>query len=199
MTPPAPPIAGFNTVGDVRLLDQPLLAFFCSQKCPGGLILATYDLIRALRDRKAAVVSGFQTPMEAECLTLLLRGDQPVVICPNRGIDGMRIPPEWRDPVEQGSLLIASPFPAAERRKTRQLGERRNAFVVSLAQRVLITYANPCGSTERACRLALAAGRPVYTVADPANAHLIAEGAAALAVPELINVLSEFSRRDAPG
>jgi hypothetical protein len=181
----------FTSIGDLRLLDHDLLALFCSQRCPGNLILATYDLIRALRDRKAAFVGGFQTPMEAECLTLLLRGDQPVVICPNRGIEGMRLPPVWREPVAQGRLLIASPFTSAERRKTRTLGERRNAFVLSLASRVLVTYANPGGSTERACHAAIAAGKPVYTVADQANGQLVAAGAIALPVPELIAELSK--------
>src|SRR5215217_1367567 len=155
---------GIETIGEHRLLDLPLLAFFCSRKCPGSLIIATYDLIRALRDRDVPIIGGFQTPMEQECLMLLLRGDQPVVVCPNRGIEGMRLPPEWREPVEQGRLLIASPFPAHERRKTKELGERRNAFVIQHAARVLVTYANPGGATERTCRLALETGKPVYTV-----------------------------------
>ena len=37
-------------LGDVSILQRPLLGCFCSVKCPGELILRTYDLARALRD-----------------------------------------------------------------------------------------------------------------------------------------------------
>ena len=82
--------------GNVRLLEEPLTALFCSQRCPGDLILKTYDLARAMRDAGVSVIGGFQTPMEKERLRLLLRGSQPVVVCPARGIDNMRVPRDWR-------------------------------------------------------------------------------------------------------
>ena len=82
--------------GNLGLLNQPLTALFCSNRCPGDLILKTYDLARAMRDAGVPVIGGFQTPMEKECLRLLLRGSQPVVICPARGIENMRIPRDWR-------------------------------------------------------------------------------------------------------
>jgi hypothetical protein len=120
---------------------------------------------------------------------LLLRGDHPVVICPTRGIEGMRLPPEWREPVKQDRLLVASPFPAHEWRKTKELGEQRNEFVIHQTARVLVTYAKPGGATERACHLALAAGKPVYTTAHQATAHLVAAGAIALLIADLIAAL----------
>ena len=33
--------------GNLSLLNQPLTALFCSNRCPGDLILKTYDLARA--------------------------------------------------------------------------------------------------------------------------------------------------------
>ncbi len=75
---PLPPETAY--AGNLRLLDEPLTALFCSNRCPGDLILKTYDLARAMRDAGVPVVSGFQTPMEKECLRLLLRGSQPVVV-----------------------------------------------------------------------------------------------------------------------
>lgn len=35
--------------GELRLLAEPLTALFCSQRCPGDLILQAYDLAKALR------------------------------------------------------------------------------------------------------------------------------------------------------
>jgi HEPN domain-containing protein len=45
--------------------------------------------------RGVTVVGGFHAPMERECLTILLRGAQPVILCPARNI-GMRIRPEYK-------------------------------------------------------------------------------------------------------
>jgi len=61
-------------VGAAELLRRPLVALFCSRRCPGELILRTYDLARRLRDAGVAVISGFHTPMEREALHFLLKG-----------------------------------------------------------------------------------------------------------------------------
>ena len=163
--------------GNLRLLDEPLTALFCSRRCPGDLILKTYDYARALREAGTAVIGGFQTPMERECLRLLLRGRQPVAVCPARGIERMRIPREWRPALDEGRLLILSPFPATARRPTARLAAERNALVAALAERVFIAHAAPGGKTEAFAREVAAAGKPLLTLASAANANLAALGA----------------------
>lgn len=71
---PAGQAPTLSLLGDQNLLNQPALALFCSVKCPGDLILNTYDLAQALRAANISVMSGFHSPMEKECLRLLLRG-----------------------------------------------------------------------------------------------------------------------------
>jgi hypothetical protein len=78
-------------LGNPDLLGRPLLALFCSRRCPGSVILKTYDAAKALRAAGIAVIGGFQTPVERDCLAILLRGEQPVVICPARSLAGMRL------------------------------------------------------------------------------------------------------------
>ena len=167
----------FTAIGNDALLERPLLALFCSRRCPGGLILRAYDLARALRDAGVPVVSGFQTPIERECLALLLRGEQPVVVCPARGIAGMRLPQEWQEPIAAGRLLVVSPFAAEQRRPTVALAAQRNHFVTGLAHQLMVVHAAAGGATERLCHDFLATGKPVWSFADPANAHLITRGA----------------------
>jgi hypothetical protein len=70
----------FWTIGDVKILNTPLLGLLCSIRCPGRVIVQTYDLARALRDAGVPVIGGFHSPMEKECLDFLLRGKQPVVV-----------------------------------------------------------------------------------------------------------------------
>src|SRR2546427_1298866 len=107
-----------TTLGNLDILRQKKLALFCSVKCPGNLILQTYDLARALRDAGIPVIGGFHSPMEKECLALLLRGTQPVVVCPARGIENIRLPAAWKHPLAEGRLLILSPFERKHRRAT---------------------------------------------------------------------------------
>lgn len=179
---------GVTALGDARLVERPLLALFCSVRCPGGLILRTYDLARALREAGVATLGGFQTPMERECLGLLLRGKQPVVVCPARGIGGMRVPAEWKAPMADGRLLILSPFEDGERRVTAERAERRNAFVGGLAAAVCVTHAAAGGRTERFCREWLAGGKPLLTLDDPANDHLVRLGARSLRPEDVVGV-----------
>ena len=163
-------------LGNLSLLDEPLTALFCSNRCPGDLILKTYDLARAMRDAGVPIIGGFQTPMERECLRLLLRGTQPVVVCPARGIDNMRIPRDWRPALDDGRLLVLSPFPATARRPTVELASQRNELVVSLANRVFIAHAAPGSKTEEFAHKLIESGKPLLTLDSPANANLAEMG-----------------------
>ena len=50
--------------GKLNLLDEALTALFCSNRCPGDLILNTYDLAMAMRDAGVPVIRGSQRPGE---------------------------------------------------------------------------------------------------------------------------------------
>ncbi len=171
------------SIGDERLLSQaPLLGLLCSVRCPGEIILRLYDLAVALREAEVAVVGGFHAPMEREALALLLRGRQPVVVCPARGVGpAMRLPREWRAPIEQGRLLVVSPFPASQRRVTATLAEQRNRYVAGLARVVFVAHAAPGGQIERLCAELIAEGKPPLTFASEYNAGIIALGARSVA------------------
>ena len=166
--------------GNLSLLDEPLTALFCSNRCPGDLILKTYDLARAMRDTGIPVIGGFQTSMERECLRLLLRGSQPVVVCPARGIDNMRIPRDWRPALDEDRLLILSPFPATARRPTAELAAQRNDLVAELAAQVFIAHAAPGSKTEAFARKLASKGKRLLTLDSPANANLVEMGAESL-------------------
>ena len=164
--------------GDPTILNGKLLGFFCSVRCPGDVILKTYDLARALRIAEVTLIGGFQSPMEKEFLDLVLRGPSPVVVCPARGVGAMRIPKGWKKPLADGRLLLLSFFEDTIRRPTALIAAQRNAYVAALADRLLIAHAERGGKTEALCRDALAQGKPVFTLDSPDNAHLMELGAA---------------------
>jgi len=126
-----------HMIGNKGILQSKTLALFCSRRCPGSLILKAYDLAHSLREAGVTVIGGFHTPVEKECLRILLRGKQPLIICPARSIEGMRIPSEWKHVIEQNRLLLLSPFEKKQRRMTAALAEQRNQFVSSIADDIL--------------------------------------------------------------
>ena len=172
--------------GDLNILQQKMLALFCSVKCPGNAILKTYDLARALRNAGIPVIGGFHTPMEKECLDLLLRGTQPIVVCPARGIEGMRLPQAIKAGVDAGRILVVSPFGAKHRRATAELADQRNRLIAALASEIFVAYAAPGGKTERLCRDVIAKRKPLFTVECPDNANLISLGAKAVGIDEIV-------------
>jgi len=172
-------------IGDPVHLEERLLAFFCSSSCPGNLILDTYDLARELRGAGVTVVGGFHSPMEKECLELLLRGAQAMIVCPARGIRKMRIPKPWREPLEAGRLLVLSPFADTNRRVTAELAARRNRFVAQLADEVFVAHAAAESKTEAFCRELLASGKPVLTIDRPENRLLLEQGVEPLGLDDV--------------
>jgi hypothetical protein len=164
-------------IGDQTILERPLLAFFVCTCCPGDVILRVYDVARQLRDAQVPVIGGFHTPMEKECLDLLLRGEQPVVICPARSLHKMRVPAAWRAAIAGSRLLIVSKFPERQKRITAELSAQRNRLVADLAADIFVAHAAPGSKTEVFCRDLVAAGRRIFTLDLPANVAIVSLGA----------------------
>src|SRR5262245_40959227 len=131
----------------------PLVALFCSVQCSTAIILQTYELAHTLRDAEVTVISGFHSPLEKVCLSVLLGGTQPVIVCPARSIERLRLPVHWKAELSHGRLLLLSPFAEPQRRATAGRAQTRNEFVAALADILLITHATPSGKTERFCHI----------------------------------------------
>ncbi|MEZ4604812.1 MAG: hypothetical protein R2861_15850, partial [Desulfobacterales bacterium] len=97
--PPIDDSLVFYALGDPGILHHPLLGLICSIQCPGGIVIKTFDFIRRLRDEKVVVIGGFHSPMERDCLDFLLRGNQPVILCPARSLRNLRMGGEARKAV----------------------------------------------------------------------------------------------------
>lgn len=164
-------------LGNLDNLKQKKLAFFCSVKCPGHIILKAHDLSQNLKQAGVTVIGGFHSPIERECLTILLRGKQPVIVCPARSLSGMRISVEYKKAIEKGRLLLISPFKESQRRNTVETAMDRNRFVAALANAVFVAYASPNSKMEKFCHEVLRLGKSLYTLESDANKSLINIGA----------------------
>lgn len=142
-----------TALGNLALLRLPKTALFCSARCPGNVILRAYDQAAQWRDAGRCVVSGFHSPVEKECLRILLRGSQPIIICPARSLPS-RVPPEWKKPLTAGRLLILSAFAGTANRVTAELACQRNEFVAVMSDEVFIAHAAAGGHLETlTCRV----------------------------------------------
>lgn len=143
----APP--QLTVLGSLEPLALRKTALFCSNRCPGSAILSAYDQAQRWRDEGRCVIGGFHSPIEKECLKILLRGRQPVVICPARGIENMRLPKAWRDGIDNGRLLLLSAFPKNIRRPTAAFADRRNQLVAALADEIAFFHITPGGKMDK--------------------------------------------------
>lgn len=187
----AQPPAALYGLGDVALLDQPLVALVSSVQCAGSLVMQTFDAVRGLRDAGAPVAGGFHSPLERECLDFLLRGDQPLVVALAKGLAWPRLPAAWRVAVDAGRLLVVTPFNHDVRRTTSAQARARNRLICELAAAVLIPHAAPGGDVERLAGELAARGGRLFTFADEANERLTRWGARPFCVADVCAALRE--------
>ncbi|MDE0018719.1 MAG: DNA-processing protein DprA [Candidatus Poribacteria bacterium] len=163
--------------GQNTSLNGDLWALFCSRKCPGELILKTHDLAQTFKERGIPTIGGYHSPIEQECLRVLLRGVQPILLCPARNIEKMRLKPTWREALTDERLLILSAFESRHNRSTAALANRRNAFVAALADKICIAHAAEDSKTLEFAQMVIAWGKPVFTFETPVNDALFQLGA----------------------
>jgi predicted Rossmann fold nucleotide-binding protein DprA/Smf involved in DNA uptake len=166
-----------TAIGNLDILRNNSTAFFCSTKCPGNLIVKTYDIAQLLRDADMTVISGFHSPMERECLTILLRGAQPVILCPARSINNMRINKEYKKPLKDGRLLFLSLFDENQQRISAKSSHYRNLFVAAMSAVIFVVHASPDSKTEAFCKKIISWQKPIYTFESDYNSNLIEMGA----------------------
>lgn len=138
-----------TVVGSPAPLASPMTALLCSRVKPGATILKAFDQAAAWRDDGRCVISGFHSPLERQCLDILLRGKQPIVLALARGIGALRLPAPQRKALNEGRLTIVSPFPVTEKRVSADLAQQRNRFAAALADEVVFAFISPGGSLSR--------------------------------------------------
>jgi predicted Rossmann fold nucleotide-binding protein DprA/Smf involved in DNA uptake len=167
----------FYALGNLDILKQKNIALFCSIRCPGSIILQVFDFIKSIQQTKITIISGFHSPMERECLEMLLRGKQHVIACPARALHNMRIKKEFKKPIDEGRLLLLSPFQDHHNRISLKNSTNRNYFVAAVADAIFIAHAAPDSKTEQFCKEIVSLQKPSFTLDNDINKNLIGLGA----------------------
>lgn len=127
-------------VGNVALLDEPLLGLISSRECPGHVLLETLDRVPEWVKAGRVIVSGFHSPLEQQVLRSLLRRNGRAVKVLARGMTDYRPTPEEREPLTSGRMLVVSPFAPSVTRTTRATALARNRLVLTLAAEIVVPH-----------------------------------------------------------
>jgi len=133
--------------GNKDLLKQTKTAFLCSRSIPASAVLKCYDWAIAQREEGNCIISGFHSQLEKDVFHYLLKGNQPIIIALARGLKE-KVEPKLIKPLEQGRILIISPFDKTVKRVTEQTAEIRNKMMIELADSITIGYTSEGGKLE---------------------------------------------------
>jgi len=133
--------------GNEELLKLEMTAFLCSRKVPASVVLNCYDWAIEQRENGNCVISGFHSQLEKDVFHYLLKGNQPIIIALARGLKE-KIEPELIKPLEEGRILIISPFDKTVKRVTEQTAEIRNKMMIELADNITVGFVKKGGNLD---------------------------------------------------
>ena len=135
-------------LGDKAIWDLPKTAFLSSDKFSAGSVLKSYDWAEEMKRSKRCVISGFQSKLEKDVLEILLKGESPIIWVLARGMFE-RAPVKLREHIDNGRLLVMSPFSMKIKRPHRRLAFERNQFIVNNADEVVFAHIYTGGMLEQ--------------------------------------------------
>lgn len=133
--------------GNIELLKLSKTAFLCSRQVPASAVLKCYDWAKAKRNSGTCVISGFHSQLEKDVLHFLIKGKQPIIMAIARGLK-KELEPELIKPIQEGRLLIVSPFDETVTRASEKTCQTRNKLMINLADNVTIGYSRKGGLLE---------------------------------------------------
>lgn len=137
-----------SSLGNSELLKLRKTAFLCSREIPASVVLKCYDWAIEQRKKGNCVIGGFHSKIEKDVFHYLLSGTQPVIMALARGMKD-RIEPELKSAIDDGRLLIVTPFEASVKRVTKETSQIRNQFMFDLADEIAIGHASKGGMLEK--------------------------------------------------
>jgi hypothetical protein len=134
--------------GNNEILKLFKTAFLCSRKAPASVVLKCYDWAIEQREKGNCIISGFHSQLERDVLYYLLKGKQPIIIALARGLKE-KLEPELQQPMEQGRLLIITPFEKKVKRVTEETATIRNKMMIEIADNIVIGYSSINGQLNK--------------------------------------------------
>jgi len=152
-------------LGNKEILNCYKIGFLCSRKVPSTIILKTYDWAIAQRDAGKCVISSFHSKIEKDVLHYLLKGTQPIIMVLARG-PYSQIPVLFEKEIENGRLLIISPFSPSVKRTSEREAFVRNEIIIEISDELFVPFTFPGGQLEKLLEI-IPAGNKKITKLSP--------------------------------
>lgn len=152
--------AQFTVIGNIDLLNEPLLGLIASRECPGSILLQTLELATQWARAQQVVLSGFHSPLEQQVLRSMLRRDGRAIKLLALALAHYRVPPEEKAALAAGQLLLLSASPHHIARTTRALSLARNRLVLALSTQHCVPYLSPDSPLRAFTSVNLPLGEP---------------------------------------
>ena len=134
--------------GNKEIMKLEKTAFLCSQRCPAGIVLKSYDWAKRQREDGSCIVCGNHSQIEKDVFSILMKGKQPVILMLARGMKS-RWDPGIDQAIADGRLLVLSPFEQGIKRVTRATAKVRNSLLVEMSDQIMVAYASLGGQLNQ--------------------------------------------------
>ena len=145
-------------MGNKALLEREMTAFLAPSQVSPLAVLPTLDWATDIAQIGKVVVSGFSSRLEKEVWSVLARGTSPIVLVTVQH-RYKRVPKELRSLLDCNRLLIISLGLA--HRLSRPLAAKRNAYVASLAAKLVFPSIDETSTLYLIYQSASTAGKTV--------------------------------------
>lgn len=142
------PVIAPAMLGNANLLALPKTALLSSRRVLPSAVMRCYDWATDARDAGRCVASGFQSALERDVLSFLLRGTSPIVLVLARSL-WKTVPKEFREFIAAGRLLVVSPVPQTARRVSEETAAVRNGWLLDHCDEAVFASLDPNGTLAR--------------------------------------------------
>jgi hypothetical protein len=162
--------------GNKKLIEDSPIIVYCSKEIPLSVYYTANTVFTELLKLPLTVAGGWQSPMEKRVLKNY-KNEYPanIVCCLAKGMENFRLPRHLRPLMEDGKLLVISPFQNKARISRRSV-MMRDELAFDLIQRFFFLYINQGGYLESILRRCMDTGKKIYFLAHHANTAYLVEG-----------------------
>ncbi|MBF0182508.1 MAG: DNA-processing protein DprA [Magnetococcales bacterium] len=150
-------------LGNLELLRLPMVGVAGAREASGTGIGVTTEYVGHLAARGINIVSGHAAGVDLAAHRAALDAGGVTTVVPAEGLQGFKLRADLRPALEEGRLLILSPFPPEAGWKPWR-AIRRNRFIVGLSHAVLVIESGNAGGTFQSAQAARELKRPLFVI-----------------------------------
>ncbi len=151
------------TLGNPDLLRLPMVGVAGARKASATGIAVTTEYVGVLASQGINIVSGHAAGVDLAAHRAALAAGGVTTVVPAQGLKGFRLHPDLRPALDEGRLLIFSPF-ALEAGWKPWRAIRRNRLIVGLSHAVLVIESGNAGGTFQTAQAARELRRPLFVI-----------------------------------